>query len=411
MELSLKAIRASICFITAKGSAGHVASADPIAHSIPPKVYWCPPNPSPSANIPSLPSEVLLSIFKRIVDLDDTIAAYKALRNASLVCRLWRHAAQLTLLKHVEIVREDHAEKLVRYLDDHYPYYEPEASPVETLAIGVHGYSYQFITRPTFGQLLGCVPRLQKLVILHTRSLPDTTFFRDLPHLTRLSNLVDVTIVGAGRLAYKNPELDLLHQIPESVKFLQVFLPRWADPRGLEGTPKFKLHGLTVPEYPSLLTTHIFLSSSETLQCLTVWEMNNISHLAMAQTRLRSLKVLGQIRDSGPLSDLKELERLELREPDLPQIVIESIPDTLRYLRFGSIDLARRLGELLTDQHRLPELRTVVWDYWFSGPQEKEAGHQVVDGLELVCLSRGIDLSLQERGADGHASQVSNVSA
>lgn len=303
------------------------------------------PHDPPTARVAALPIELLLHIFELILAYNDTFTSYKTLRNASLVCALWRRGAQLVLLKHIEVVREEDATKLAHLLKTIHT--DSDASPIETLAIGVEGHSHFFITRPTFGALLGCVPRLQKLIVCHTNSLPDTTFYHDPPHLSNPSNLVDVTLMAVGSYAHDMPQMALIRHLPESVKFLQILLPDPPNPEKLI-IPHFSLYGLTIDVYPSMMTTLILLQSHESLQCLTVWELADISHLARFQKNLRSLKVLGPITESGSLSDLKDLERLELRAPNLPNGVLESIPDALQYLRFGSTALAKKLEGLLS---------------------------------------------------------------
>lgn len=80
---------------------------------------------------------------------------------------------------------------------------EFEASPMETLTIGIDGRTWGYITRDTFGEILGYTPRLQKLVIFHTNSLPHITFFQSPPHLSHINNPVDGTITAVGAYHHK----------------------------------------------------------------------------------------------------------------------------------------------------------------------------------------------------------------
>lgn len=361
---------------------------------------------SPSARMPPLPTELLLSIFEVILAANDTFTAYKNLLHTSLVCRLWRRGAQLVLLNNIEVVREEDAAKLVHLLKAECT--GSEASPVETLAIGVRGYSYSFITRPTFGELLGCTPRLRKLIVFHTNSLPNSTFYHEPPHLSNLTTLVDVTLAAVGSNAYRDvPQLSLLRYLPKSVRFLHVLLP---EPPNLEKAnliaPQFSLYGLTIAQYPSPMASLILTQPSETLQCLTVWKLTDLSHLAKFQPRLRSLKVLGTIPESGALSDLQRLERLELRTYNLQRDILDSMPNTLQYLRFWPTDLAWKLQALLTDEARLPQLRIVVWDYWFSDGEQKKAGPLLIETLGGTCASRNVDFRAYCRATYAVSCQV-----
>lgn len=368
------------------------------------------PCSSPLTPTPPLPAEILIQIFELLLSLNDVLTAYEALLDCSLVCKSWSHGAQITLLKHIEVVREEDAEKLVRHLGDIHSYDEAEASPVSSLSIGVQGLSSAFISRQTFGQLLGCTPRLQKLVIFQAKSLPDFPFYIDPPHLHNPTSLVDVTIASVGSdVVWTNvPHLEVLQHLPASVRFLQVLLPEPHNAAELVGTPHFSLYGLAMSQYPTsfAMDTRILHKSQQTLQCLTVWALRDIARLARSQPKLRSLKVVGPITDSGSLSDLQELERLETRFLDLPPNVLDSIPDSLQYLRFWSIDLAQSLGRLLVNKERLKKLQTVVWDYWFVTDDDKREGRQTIQSLREACASRDIGLRAYERSGDKLASQV-----
>lgn len=64
---------------------------------------------------------------------------------------------------------------------------------------------------------------------------------------------------------------------------------------------------------------------------------------------------------------------------------------------------------LMADSGRLPNLRVVVWDWWFPDALEERRGMKVMEKLKELCVQRNVDLRTYRRKTNpSEASVVSS---
>lgn len=356
-----------------------------------------------------LPDELLVEVFKLITDLADTSIVYKDLINAQLVCKQWRRVAKMFLYARVEIARLDDAVALESALEASQA--DGEGVFIDTLIVGLSGFWGGVIDRANFDRLLAQALGIRKMVILHADYDPNVPTIEPPEHLPLLPSLLDVTMISSSVLEATVSASALIRGLPSQIRFLQLPGNHAVPPEvAFQACLTFRLYGLTIQEYPSSMTEWILSSSRSTLQMLTVRTVVNLPRLAANHPNLRSLRILSEISASSPgdFQSFRWLERLEIRATDARQQVLKTLPDTLKYLRFWSTDIAVGLGEMLNTEEgrrKLQGLQTIVWDYWFD---KDEMGGVTLARLQEVCSTQGRELRTYERKEGGRrASKVS----
>lgn len=213
--------------------------------------------------------------------------------------------------------------------------------------------------------------------------------------------------------------------LPSHVRFLDFLDAPREVPEGTYPT-SLRLYGIAVPYYPTPFTNAVLLHSKTTLQSLTASDISGIARLAHHHPNLRSLKILLRVADALYDLDfrvLEKLERLELCDPTLPPDVGRVLPKSLQYLRFWSTRLASSLVDVLQSgevESLLPNLRTVVWDWYVASPRQQEAWsamgslrsphehwtpaesiEELRDKLCYLCLEANIQLRMAKRRNGG----------
>ncbi|KAG8895956.1 hypothetical protein FRB99_000249 [Tulasnella sp. 403] len=165
--------------------------------------------------------------------------------------------------------------------------------------------------------------------------------------------------------------------------------------------PQFQLYALTVPDFPTSSTEWLLAHSGDTLQCLTVVYLAKLDCLVKQHPGLRSLKILGRMSAASAssaegFSGLHQLERLEIRDTVFNAAILDTLPPSVRYLRFWSGKVARKVVEML-EEGKLTNVHTIHWDYWSTKEDEKP----VHGKLHEICKKRGVELRLCERRDGG----------
>lgn len=371
-----------------------------------------------SASGPALPDELLIFIFDEVQTFVDTMAIYKTLISAQLVCKQWRRVAQPFLYSRVELVVENDATALENVVRS-----PASGTPaVDTLVMGLALQLVGIMGPNTFDGLLALMPAIRRLVILLIPTGLDyyTPWTRnpspELGNLSQLSSLSDVTIMPLtpgweGHRGGLTSDV-FLRRLPKQIRFLQLPGHHATNPTVMANNPiEFQLFGLTIQEYPSSLTEWVLASSQTSLQLLTVGAATDLSRLANAHPNIRSLRILGPCDGRAPLNhqsfeEFLHLERLELRGPETKRTVLRTLPASIKHLEVWSRDLVMGMADFFrgpAGRRRLPLLQTVEWGYWSSGISEPAEAAFLPD----IFTTEGIEFRMYRRQSyDAHPFKV-----
>lgn len=350
----------------------------------------------------SLPDEVLINIFEVLAtNILDTPAAYADLRNLQLTCKQWEGAAHEVLYKRVEVAKAADADALERTI------LEPNSGPggqlsrIETLVVGIAEREKGIMGPVQLQRLLQRVPGIRRLVICLDGYYS--------PQNIRVWNFIapsvlDVTIISSSASLSSATAASLVFSLPSQVRFLQL-LCNFRD--GTDSSsfppdlPSFELYGLTTEEYSSDLADWVLSSSGQTLRLLTVVVISNLPRLSTNHPNLRSLRILTPRDPLTPsFATFYNLERLEIRSVYYPASTINTLPICLKYIRFWSSKVAAGLLALITTSRwrvQLPNLETIVYDYWVEDGVEA----MMLVQLEDICREEGLTLRTYERTNEG----------
>lgn len=340
-----------------------------------------------------LPDELLFLIFQKILEVTQTLTAYETLRSCALVCKWWAPIASEVLLYWTELPTPDATgllEKRLRRLVE----VTPGKSCIKTLAFAARSaYDYDRLRR-----LLALDPGVRHLILCggFNRDRVAATSL----NLVDLQSLTDVSLLSTLHSQYVPHFLEaIIPVLPASLKFLS--LPQFAPDISWfsDGMPAFSLYGLTVPTYPTVVTDWILKGSRDSLQSLTVSFNVNVIKLGENHPRLRSLKILDPWPHvHGNFTSLERLERLEVRWfIDAERPYGSDLPDSLQYYRFWGKYTAEDLNNLLADESRLPNLRIVAWDWWYSNAAAEADGMKVLERLKELCALRHVEVRTRRR--------------
>lgn len=347
----------------------------------------------------SLPDEALLIIFDQaILASGDTLSTYELLLATARTNRQWRRVSNDLLFKHVELVKQEDADGFRATLRSD----DGKGALVRTMAICSDMCSgaaeSSIISEDTLYDLLALTPHLRQLTLLHVESgddLEKDDTHTSLDNLSALTHLEDVTLAPAKGDLSPRAQLVIIGKLPSQIKHLQLPGPSPSESEELEYPPhpSFQLNSLRIQAYPTPWTNWLLQHSGTSLRALIVATLGDIQRLAENHPNLTSLTVLGNLAPHpAGLGLLKHLRNLDLAcdLSDLPQGILETLPQSLRRLQIRCIKLGAVLGNHL---HRLPLLNTITWDL----SRRRIHGEGRADGLwdlQRACETQSIKLIL-----------------